>query len=189
LVLAVLASALCFGSFSARAELVCTSDIPLKYIVEAKAAAGAGYSEHARRLTNEALEMLCDGNLAAREKGSTQDFAEALEGSYVAEGKNPDGSLYQGRCVITKIGQNRYRFDWTIGSKEYTGTGTRKATTITVDWGATDPVIYTVKGDGTLVGTWAAGRASETLTRVNSKQAAPKKVSATAVQSQVTSLA
>jgi hypothetical protein len=44
------------------------------------------------------------------------------------------------------------------------GQGTLNGSMLTVDWGQPDPVIYQVMHDGTLEGTWARGRAKESLT-------------------------
>lgn len=55
-------------------------------------------------------------------------------------------------------------FTWTVAGQTFTGTGTLEGTTLTVDWGETEPVIYEVKNGGKLLeGTWAGGNATETL--------------------------
>jgi hypothetical protein len=60
-----------------------------------------------------------------------------LEGLYtIATGKNPDGSTYSGTCNIkelVKVGDEVYRFDWTIGSAKQEGIGIRN-----VDAGESD---------------------------------------------------
>jgi TolB-like protein len=86
-----------------------------------------------------------------------------LEGSYYASGRNPNGSTYSGTVQISK-GNNSYKFFWKIGNSTYNGRGILKGKTLTVDWGQEYPVIYSVEGDGRLVGKWANGTASETLT-------------------------
>jgi len=84
-------------------------------------------------------------------------------GQYRVEGSNPDGSKYAGRLTLEQAG-TQYLLRWQIGQQAYQGKGTLDGTTLTVDWGAPDPVIYQVKQDGTLDGTWARGRATERLT-------------------------
>ena len=89
--------------------------------------------------------------------------ALALEGDYNCTGTNPDGSGYRGTTTITPISHNRYSLKWEIGTQTYTGTGALAGNTLTVDWDDTWPVIYKVKVNGTLEGTWSNGRATETL--------------------------
>nr|WMC98999.1 hypothetical protein RAR13_10015 [Aminobacter aminovorans] len=89
-------------------------------------------------------------------------LATSLEGLYDAQGTNPGGSRYSGTCRITRIEGNKFQFDWSVGGI-FEGTGSLEGRTITVDWGSADPVIYEVQNDGTLVGTWANGSATETL--------------------------
>lgn len=88
-------------------------------------------------------------------------------GTYTVEGKNPNGGAYEGTCTITGDAASGYQFNWTIGSDNYTGTGTLDGDTLTVDWGAPEPVIYKVKDDGaTLKGKWGPkGKGKEKLTR------------------------
>ena len=86
-----------------------------------------------------------------------------ISGRYNCTGTNPDGSGYRGTVVITRVSGNTYRFDWTVGNN-YSGTGTLVGNQISVEWGDTSPAIYNVQPDGSLVGTWANGSGSETLT-------------------------
>lgn len=101
-------------------------------------------------------------NQSQGEAVSRRGVADTLEGVYNARGTNPNGSQYTGTCRVTNIGENRYRFEWSVGGS-YRGIGTLVGNTLTVDWGSEAPIIYKVQADGTLVGTWANGRASETL--------------------------
>lgn len=88
-----------------------------------------------------------------------------IVGSYGVVGTNPEGSNYSGTVVISQIGDNKYRFDWSVGNGQtFTGTGALNGATISVDWGQDAPVIYQVGANGVLAGTWANGRASEMLT-------------------------
>jgi hypothetical protein len=84
------------------------------------------------------------------------------EGSYVAQGRNPNGTTYSGRVAIGRMG-DRYRFDWQVGSSSYRGVGTLDGNVMVVDWGAATPVIYSIGADGILRGLWDAGRAEEIL--------------------------
>lgn len=89
-----------------------------------------------------------------------------LGGSYKATGTNPDGSVYQGSCVVTAKSDGTYGFDWKVGSSTYVGVGSLENGVMTVDWGDTYPVVYQVEQDGKLlVGTWSDGRATERLTK------------------------
>jgi hypothetical protein len=92
-------------------------------------------------------------------------YIENLAGTYKVEGRNTNGSRYSGQVTITVQGDVA-NFLWSIAGETYRGTGTLKGTVLTVDWGAKDPVIYQVNPDGSLDGTWAAGRASERLERI-----------------------
>jgi len=86
----------------------------------------------------------------------------SLEGNYAVSGTNPNGSRYGGTCRISAIDGGRYQFDWLVGNV-YRGEGQLVGNTITVHWGGDAPVIYAVEADGSLVGTWASGLATETL--------------------------
>lgn len=88
-------------------------------------------------------------------------------GTYKVEGTNPSGAAYEGTVVITGDAANGYQFKWTIAGDSFDGTGTLEGDTLTVDWGAPDPVIYKVKDGGAkLKGKWGAqGKGKEKLTR------------------------
>ena len=79
------------------------------------------------------------------------------EGSYRVDGKNADGSGYQGNVEITEQG-NGYHLTWQVGSSSYEGDGTLAGNLLTVDWGASTPVVYALKPDGSLAGLWDAGQ-------------------------------
>ncbi|MCB1137682.1 MAG: fibronectin-binding protein [Leptospiraceae bacterium] len=89
--------------------------------------------------------------------------ARDLSGTYSVQGTNPDGSNYSGTCIISRISGETYRFRWSVGNT-YEGEGTLEGIRISVDWGDSTPVIYTLLPDGSLDGLWAGGNASETLT-------------------------
>ncbi|MCP4082137.1 MAG: caspase family protein [Planctomycetaceae bacterium] len=94
----------------------------------------------------------------------TPDHQVNLVGKYNANGRNPDGSRYKGRVVISHDGDTYY-FQWWIGQQTYRGRGKLVQNILTIDWGETDPVIYQVMANGSLKGTWAAGKAIENLTK------------------------
>jgi hypothetical protein len=84
-------------------------------------------------------------------------------GNYRVQGTNPNGSTYQGTLTIERSGP-LYLVRWKIGQDIFAGQGTLSGSTLTVDWGQPDPVIYQVMNDGTLEGTWAKGQGKESLT-------------------------
>ena len=90
-------------------------------------------------------------------------FAQDLAGSYMAQGRNPDGSTYSGTVELTEIGR-AYRLDWKIGQQSYTGIGIRDRRVLQIDWDSQAPVVYVMMPDGSLHGTWADGLALEKLT-------------------------
>lgn len=85
------------------------------------------------------------------------------EGSYRVDGKNADGSGYQGNVEITGQGK-AYHLTWQVGSSSYEGDGKLAGNLLTVDWGSSTPVVYALKPDGSLAGLWDAGKGEETLT-------------------------
>lgn len=86
-----------------------------------------------------------------------------VEGSYRVNGTNPDGSRYTGEVKIWKE-EGAYKIRWKIAQDTYTGKGQKSGKTLSIDWGAAYPVIYTITKSGVLEGTWDGGKASETLT-------------------------
>jgi hypothetical protein len=88
----------------------------------------------------------------------------SIVGEYAIEGTNPDKSTYTGTVTIAQDGAG-YRFEWTISNGDkYSGKSTSvNGNTITVDWGASSPVIYVVGFDRGLRGTWDNGRGTENL--------------------------
>lgn len=85
------------------------------------------------------------------------------EGSYRVDGKNADGTGYQGNVEITGQGKG-YHLTWQVGSSSYEGDGKLAGNLLTVDWGSSTPVVYALKPDGSLAGLWDAGKGEETLT-------------------------
>lgn len=91
-------------------------------------------------------------------------MAQSLSGDYRAEGRNPDGSAYEGDVKILEQG-DVVSVAWQVGAQGYTGSGRRDGRVVTVNWGARDPVVYVVMPNGQLNGTWADGTALERLIR------------------------
>jgi hypothetical protein len=85
----------------------------------------------------------------------------AIAGSYTAYGMNADGSTYSGQVQIIQNG-NAVQVYWNVGGQNYSGQGLVQGQVVTVDWGASTPVIYVLVGNE-LHGTWDNGRALERL--------------------------
>ncbi|WP_289035570.1 hypothetical protein [uncultured Roseibium sp.] len=90
---------------------------------------------------------------------------EQLEGTYSVDGRNPNGSPYEGRVYITAKNGVAF-FRWEISGQTFHGQGSMAGAVLTIDWGESQPVIYQVNADGTLDGTWSGGKASERLVRI-----------------------
>ena len=104
----------------------------------------------------------CNGSAPA-----TPSPALNIGGTYTAQGTSPDGSRYEGTVVISGDQQGGFQFNWTIGADTYSGTGKLSGNTLTVEWGAPEPVVYKVTDGGNkLSGRWGKkGRGREKLTR------------------------
>lgn len=102
---------------------------------------------------------------AAATTTPAQQATPQLGGQYAVAGRNPDGTPYKGKALVAVRGDGRYDFLWHIGGLQR-GIGTLAGTTLTVDFGDAFPVVYELRTDGSLLGTWADGRASEELTPV-----------------------
>lgn len=91
-------------------------------------------------------------------------LAQRLPGIYRIDGRNPNGSRYGGKVLITAGETGIYNLLWRISNGEtYSGRGRLNGDTLTVDWGQQYPVIYRVGRDGMLRGWWDNGRGSENL--------------------------
>ncbi len=86
-----------------------------------------------------------------------------IEGPYTAYGMNADGSKYSGAVQILQNG-NSVDVYWNVAGQNYSGKGVVQGSVVTVDWGASTPVIYVLVGNE-LHGTWDGGRALERLVR------------------------
>lgn len=93
-----------------------------------------------------------------------------VSGTYSVEGKNPNGSPYRGLCVIEVRTDGRYEFNWRVGAF-HRGIGTVSGNVVTVEFGDTAPVVYELRWDGSLTGTWAGGQGSEELRPVGQLRA------------------
>lgn len=82
-------------------------------------------------------------------------------GLYVVYGMNADGSKYTGQVQILQVGTSVELY-WNVGGQQYSGRGVLNGSVMTVDWGASTPVIYVLVGNE-LHGTWDGGNALEKL--------------------------
>lgn len=106
------------------------------------------------RPTLMASGMICCAALSAA--------AQGLTGTDVAQGRNPDGSAYSGTVQIIQSA-SAVSMAWRAGASSYIGTGVQDGRVLTVNWSADHPVVYVLMADGSLHGTWDAGRALERL--------------------------
>jgi hypothetical protein len=88
--------------------------------------------------------------------------AQSVSGLYRAEGRNPDGSTYNGMVQVVEVGTS-LTFSWQVGNQSYQGKGYRSGDVLWIDWGDPHPVVYVRMPSGELHGTWANGRALERL--------------------------
>lgn len=86
--------------------------------------------------------------------------AKPREGRHRTEGRNPDGSQYRGTLDIRKQDEV-YLLNWRVAGSTYSGRGRLEDGLLVVDWGSSEPIIYALRDDGTLVGLWQSGRGSE----------------------------
>lgn len=102
--------------------------------------------------------------LALPASAQEKKFIPEISGLYLAEGRNPDGSAYQGTAVVAEY-NGLVQINWTVGGSTYSGRGTRDGAVVVVEWGQDFPVIYVVLSNGDLHGTWQNGTALERLLR------------------------
>lgn len=105
----------------------------------------------------------CNGAM----RPSPPDASLQVGGSYSVEGTTPAGGTYSGSVTITGDATSGFRFEWKIANDEYSGTGRLEGHTLTVDWGAPEPIVYKVLDSGArLEGRWGKkGRGREKLVR------------------------
>jgi hypothetical protein len=89
-----------------------------------------------------------------------------VTGRYALVDVNASGDTYTGYVDVTHLEGRTYKFRWDIGNgfQIEVGTGEYLDSAIAVDWGVADPAIYIKGPEGTLLGSWAAGKGSEILT-------------------------
>jgi hypothetical protein len=83
-----------------------------------------------------------------------------LSGSYIASGRDSDGSDYNCKAAISKD-EDFHIVKWSMSAAEYESKGILSGNILMVSGGFN--VTYEVKSDGTLVGRWGTS-GSETLT-------------------------
>ena len=93
--------------------------------------------------------------------------AASLAGEYSVTGKTPEGAGYEGTVTISGDDSAGYTFSWSLGESQYAGQGRRTGDSISIDWGAPEPVVYKISRDGkTLKGKWGSrGKGREALRR------------------------
>ena len=77
--------------------------------------------------------------------------APEVAGIYRVSGTNPNGSAYRGMVALGREG-DKVMVTWWIGEQVLHGTGRRAGKTLAVNWGHTDPVIYSSGEGGVLDG-------------------------------------
>jgi len=97
--------------------------------------------------------------------------AQDIGGSYEVQGTNFDGSPYGGTAVITITSDVTCAIDWTTGSTTSTGICMRSGEVLAAGYdlgGKIGMIIYRLRKDGSLDGTWtiagADGVGTEVLT-------------------------
>ena len=99
------------------------------------------------------------GPLPFGEGGKAPAGAAGVEGEYTGYGTTPHGGSYQCDVTVTRTG-DAYGVMWYFdGKPAYEGAGILKGNTLVVGYAAPQGygvVVYEVKADGSLEGTWAA---------------------------------
>jgi hypothetical protein len=102
-----------------------------------------------------------------------------LVGVYHCDGKNPDGTAYQGFVEIAKV-RETFRVKWTLEESSVLGVGIYSNGIFAVSYFGGAPAVAVYKIDGTkLVGEWTMGGIegavySETLTKTSSEVPPPQ---------------
>ncbi|MBV9218732.1 MAG: hypothetical protein JOY94_04895 [Methylobacteriaceae bacterium] len=101
---------------------------------------------------------------------STASAAD-VGGTYNVEGTNFNGARYTGTASITRTGETTCNIVWNTGGQTSTGICMRYANAFSAAYRLGDRVglvIYEIKDDGSLVGSWTVageeGAGTETLT-------------------------
>ena len=99
-----------------------------------------------------------------KDKIELPERPEKLIGNYTVNGKNPNGTLYYGKAII-EYENSLYQIKWEIADKQtYYGSGKLEDNLLKINWEG-GIVTYVIR-DNKLVGTWADGRGTETLTPI-----------------------
>ncbi|MEL7256057.1 MAG: hypothetical protein AAGL23_17935 [Pseudomonadota bacterium] len=114
-----------------------------------------------RRFALTALPFAAFTATMANTAHAHDDALLRVGGLYTAYGMNADGSKYQGQVEVSQFGTTVELY-WKVGNQQYSGRGVLQGSVMTVDWGASTPVIYVVVGIE-LHGTWDGGSALERL--------------------------
>lgn len=110
-----------------------------------------------------ALAAMAGGILMLTGIGAVAQPAD-ISGNYQVSGLNADGSAYSGVASIFER-EGIVRMDWNVAGQTYAGNGVVEGRVVTVNWGASWPVVYVIMENGNLHGTWDNGRALELLTK------------------------
>lgn len=103
------------------------------------------------------------GRVARLRPSDPAEGETVLNGVYLSQGTNPNGSRYRGMATVREDG-GRYHVKWWIAGKEFTGVGERAGKMLVVNWGDKHPVVYEFGENGLLDGEWADGTATDRLT-------------------------
>ena len=89
-----------------------------------------------------------------------------ITGNYNCQGKNADGSTYNGEVEITKKG-NTYNIYWLINNQKFNGIGILEGNVLAVSYyGSSSGVVaYRVEGDSNLVGRWTSPQLNGKINR------------------------
>ncbi len=97
-------------------------------------------------------------------------MAQGIEGVYVVQGTNPDGSTYQGAAQISALSDVTCEITWVTDGQESTGICMRYHNAFAAAYALNDDIgllIYEILQDGTMTGTWTVagqdGVGTETL--------------------------
>ncbi len=105
------------------------------------------------------------GDVSEVQGDVVEAFLNTLPADFAVAGTNPDGSTYAGTAQMSFNRQSlTAAITWQVGADTFQGSGPLQDGQLIIDWGQDTPVIYSVNADMSLSGTWAGGRATETLT-------------------------
>ncbi|SFK73043.1 hypothetical protein [Falsiroseomonas stagni] len=82
-------------------------------------------------------------------------------GFYAVEGVGGDGTRYTGAVQFTPTGPQTWRLSWRVGGETINGIGVSNGKVLAVAYtqgGTLGAVLYDIGPDGTMLGSWTAGR-------------------------------